>query len=163
MTDQAKRDELRAKIEAGEQRNAERTMGDYARDASEKAAAFVKEHPLAAVAGVAAVGLAIGAMTRPGRRAAQNAGRKTSAFASYAAELGMAYASGLFDAASGAAKSGGEKLGDFGDDMAHKARSARRTASHSAGDVADNLRFIGRKAARQAGRSLREVRSRVGK
>ncbi|MCR2833938.1 hypothetical protein [Parerythrobacter lacustris] len=163
MTDQAKRDELRAKIEAGEQRNADRTMGDYARDASEKATAFVKEHPLAAVAGVAAVGLAIGAMTRPGRRAARTAGRKTSAFASYAAELGMAYASGLFDAASGAAKSGGEKLEDFGEDMAHKARSARRTASHSAGDAADNLRVIGRKAARQAGRTLRDARSRIGK
>ncbi|MCB2085953.1 MAG: hypothetical protein KDE07_05820 [Sphingomonadaceae bacterium] len=163
MTDQAKRDELRAKIEAGEQRNAERTVGDMARDATRQATDFVKEHPLAAVAGVAAVGLAIGAMTRPGRRAGKAAGKRASALAGYATELGLAYASGLFDAASNAAKTGGERIEDFSEEVVHGARNARRSASHAAGDAADNIRFIGRKAARHAGRSLRNARSRIGK
>lgn len=161
VTDDAKRDELRAKIEAGERRNAERSVGDYAREAGEKATDFVKEHPLATIAGVAVVGLAIGAMTRPGRRAARTAGRKTSAFANYAAELGMAYASGLFDAASGAAKAGGEKLADFGGDVAHTARNARDTAGDAAGDALSSIRDLGRKAARNAGQSLRSARSRI--
>nr|WP_137678494.1 hypothetical protein [Parerythrobacter lutipelagi] len=163
MTDEAKRDELRAKIEAGERRNAERSIEDMARDASKKATDFVKEHPIATVAGVAAVGLAIGAMTRPGRRAGRLAGERASAFATYATELGLAYASGMFDAAGQAAKAGGEKLEDFSEDVAHSARSARRNATHVAGDTADNIRVLGRKAARQAGRSLRGARSKIGR
>lgn len=163
MVDDAKRDELRAKIEAGEQRNAQRSVADYARDATNSATEFVKEHPITAVAGVAVIGLAIGAMTRPGRRVARQAGARASSLASVAAELGLAYASGMMDAAGDAARTGRDKLEDLGDGVAHSARSAKRSAAHLAGDGADNVRFLGRKAARQAGRSLRSAKSRLGR
>ena len=157
MSTQEKRDELRAKIEAGEQRNADRSIGDYAKDATDSATRFVKDHPIAAVAGVAMIGLAIGAMTRPGRRAGQRAG----ALATYATEMGLAYASGLLDQAGDAARAGGVALGDLGDDMAFGARKAKRSAAHSFGDAQDNVLTMSRKAARQAGRAYRDARARV--
>lgn len=159
VVDDAKRDELRAKIEAGEQRQAERTIGDYARDATETTTNFVKDHPVAAIAGVAALGLLIGAMTKPGRRAGRAAGRRASAIAGYAGELGAAYASGLADAAGRVARSGGDTLEDVNDTLSRSARSAQRSAAHRAGDTADSMRYLSRKAARNTGRSLRGVAS----
>ncbi len=157
MSSKEKRDELRAKIEAGEQRNAERSVGDYARDASEGATRFVKEHPVAAVAGVAAVGLAIGAMTRPGRRA----GKRAGALATYATDMGLAYASGLLDQAGDVARAGGDRLEDFGDDIALTARKARRSAVSTAGNTQDDVLSLSRKAARRAGRSYRDAKARI--
>lgn len=157
MSTQEKRDELRAKIEAGEQRNEERTIGDYAKSAADSTTQFVKDHPFAAVAGVAVVGLAIGAMTRPGRRAGQRAG----ALATYATEMGLAYASGLLDQAGDVARAGGDKLEDFGDDVAFTARKARRSAAAAAGNSSDNMLSLSRKAARRAGRTYRDAKARV--
>ncbi len=162
MVDDAKRDELRAKIEAGEQRNAERTIADQARDAADTAGAFVKEHPLATLAGVAVIGLAIGAMTKPGRRAGRVAGERAGAFASYAGELGTAYATGLFDASRRAVEAGGDTLEDIGDSVSRTSRGARRQATQSLGDTGDSLRFLGRRAARKAGRTARNARHKVG-
>ncbi len=161
MTQEEKRDELRARIEAAEQRNEERTLADYARDASETATRFVKEHPFASIAGVAAIGLAIGAMTRPGRRAGRQAAQRTSAFASYATELGLAYAAGLLDTAGGAAQAGRDKLEDFGDSVGDSARSLRRQAAHRAGDTADAARRLTRDIGKKAGRKTRGLRSRI--
>ena len=157
MSTQEQRDELRAKIEAGEKRNEERSVADYAREASETATQFVKDHPIAAVAGVAVIGLAIGAMTRPGRRA----GRRAGALATYATEMGLAYASGLLDQAGDLARAGGDKLEDLGDDVSYGARKMRRSVSHSAGNTQDNILNMSRKAARRAGRGYRDARARV--
>ena len=158
MVSEEKKQELRARIEAGEARNANRSISDYAKDASETATEFVKEHPFVAIAGVAAVGLAIGAMTRPGRRLAGRAG----SLATYASELGIAYASGLLDSAGAAARKGGESLEDWSEDVRHDARAARRAASHRLSDASDDIRHAGRKAARRAGRKLRDARTRIG-
>ena len=157
MSTQEKRDELRAKIEAGEQRNEERTIGDYAKSAADSTTQFVKDHPVAAVAGVAVIGLAIGAMTRPGRRAGQKAG----ALATYATEMGLAYASGLLDQAGDVARASGNRLEDLGDDVAFTARKARRSAAAAAGNTSDNMRTLSRKAARRAGRTYRDAKARV--
>ena len=161
MSTQEKRDELRAKIEAGEQRNAERSIGDYAKSAADSTTQFVKDHPVAAVAGVAVVGLAVGAMTRPGRQAGQKAGQKAGALATYATEMGLAYASGLLDQAGDVARAGGDALEDLGDDVAFTARKARRTAGNAAGNTSDNVLALSRKAARRAGRTYRDAKARV--
>lgn len=150
MTEDHKRDRLRERIDAAEARNAARTIADHARDAASTATDFVKRHPLATLAGVAAVGLAIGAMTRPARRAGQKAGKRAGAFASYAAELGLAYAAGLLDRAGDAARAGQEKLGDLGE-----------VAADRSGDAADAARRLTRDLGAKAGKSMRGLRDRL--
>jgi hypothetical protein len=78
MTLANKRDELRAKIEASERRLAERTVGDQAKEAASAATTFVKENPLAVLGGAIALGLIIGAMTKPGRAVAVKAAKGTA-------------------------------------------------------------------------------------
>ncbi|WP_209347549.1 hypothetical protein [Pontixanthobacter sp. CEM42] len=156
-----KRAELKAKIEAAEQRNEERTLGQLARDASETATDFVKLHPLATVAGVAVLGLAIGAMTKPGRRAGKAAGSKVNEFASYAAELGAAYATGLFDAATDAAQTSKDTIEDIGDAINDNAGAAKRKASFISGNAAAAAKTLTRNAGKKAGRSIRDLRSRA--
>lgn len=163
MSPEEKRQELKAKIEAAEQRNAGRDVESYARDAADTATRFVKEHPIAAVAGVAVLGLAIGAMTRPGRRAGAAAGRRASALAGHAAELGIAYATGLFDAASEAAVHGKDRLEDMGDTLSDTAQAAKRRAVFSGGNAAAAARTIARTAGKRAGRTSRDLRARIGR
>ena len=74
LTDEQKREKLRERIEAGEQRNEERTLAEQAKDAADSAVEFTKKHPFAVVGGVLLAGLAIGAMTRPGRRIGRRSG-----------------------------------------------------------------------------------------
>lgn len=88
-----KRDELRAKIEASERRQAQRTIADDAKEAAGAATTYVKENPLMVLGGAIAAGLVIGLMTKPGRRAAGKA------------------ASGAAGAASGAAKGAAKSAG----------------------------------------------------
>ena len=161
MSPEEKRQELKAKIEAAEQRNAGRSFEAYARDAADTATQFVKDHPIAAIAGVAAIGLAIGAMTRPGRNAGAAAGRRASAFATHAAELGLAYATGLFDAASDAASHGKDRLEDFGDTLTDNAQAAKRRAVFTGGNAAALAHSVARSAGKKAGRSSRDLRSRL--
>lgn len=156
MTTEEKRDELRERIEAAEARNAERTLGDRAKEAADTATEFVKEHPLATVAGVAVLGIAIGAMTKPGRRV----GRRAGAMAAYASELGLAYASGLLDSAGDLARTGGDKLEDLGDSIGDSARDARRRAAFQASAANDGARRLTRELGKKAGRTMRDLRGR---
>ena len=149
LTDEERRENLRERIEAAETRNEERSLGDYAREATDTATEFVKEHPITAIAGVAAIGLTIGAMTRPGRRL----GRRAGALATYA--------SGLLDQAGDLARAGGDKLEDFGDDIAHSARSAKRNAAFFANSKSDDARYASRKMGRRASRSYRNAKARI--
>ncbi|MBU2033289.1 MAG: hypothetical protein KKH37_05910, partial [Alphaproteobacteria bacterium] len=95
LTDEDKRARLREKIGAAEQRNEERSVGDIAREAADTVTDFAKRHPLATVAGAIGLGLAIGAMTRPGRRLT----RRTGALAAMAADTAMSYGLNAFDRA----------------------------------------------------------------
>ncbi|UVI38794.1 hypothetical protein [Qipengyuania spongiae] len=160
LTDQEKREKLREKIEAAEVRNNERSLGDQARDALNNATEFVKERPLTAVAGVAVVALAIGAMTRPGRRL----GRRTGVLAASATDAALAYALDLMDrtqtAGAAALRESGDALEDFSDTLGSKARKLRRDAAYRTDSAGDALRSKRRKAGRKTSRGLRDLRER---
>ncbi|MCV0381842.1 MAG: hypothetical protein K5799_00100 [Erythrobacter sp.] len=160
LTDKEKRDQLREKIEAAEVRNTERSFSDQARDALNEATEFVKERPLTAVAGVAVVALAIGAMTRPGRRL----GRRTGVMAATATDAALAYALGLLDrtqtAGAVALRGGSDALDDFGDTLGSTARKLRRDAAYHADSAGDVLRSTRRRAGRKTSRGLRDLRAR---
>lgn len=160
MTDNDQRDALRARIEAAEERNARR-FADYARDAGETASDFVRAHPLASIAAVAVIGITIGAMTRPGRRLGQRLG----VLATYAAEFGLAHASGLLDSAGETARTGKERLGDKFDDISDavgdSARKLTREAARQGSKGAAAARTLARGAAESAERSARDLRARL--
>ena len=156
------RDALRERIEQGQARLAERDFARAAGDAAKAATDFVRAHPVASVAGVAVIALAIGAMTRPGRRL----GNRAAGFASYATEAGIAYALGVLDAAGDLADdvrdAGTEKLEAFGDSVDRTTRKARREGSYLAASARDAVHDLGRRAGRQAGKSFRQTRKRLG-
>ena len=58
LTDEQKREQLRARIEAGERRNEARSLADQAKDVADSAIEFAKKHPVATVAGAVVIGLA---------------------------------------------------------------------------------------------------------
>ena len=155
MSTQEQRDELRRKIEQSERRNEERSLADMARDATDSATEFVKEHPILTVSAVALIGLAIGSRTSKGR---ELTGRAVG-FADHLADLGMAYASGMASKVGDATRHGRDRLVDFGDDVAFGSRAARRNAAYYADRQKDAARHAGRRAARKAGRGYRDLKS----
>lgn len=156
-------DELRARIDAAEQRNAARDLADKAREAADTAREFVREHPLATLAGVAVVGLAIGAMTRRGRSAGRAAGTRASKWIGYATELGLAYAASAMESAGEAARKGQDQLEDIGDAVGDRARRLRREAGHRAADTQDAARRVSREIGKQASRAVRDLKSRAAR
>ena len=162
MSTDQKREELREKIEAAEQRNRERSVADYAVDAKDRATEFVKEHPFATVAGGLALGVLIAAIVPgPGRRMRKKATAKGSALAAMLTELGIAYGTSLLDNIGDAARTGQDKLEDLGDSMGDTARNLRREASHLAGGATESARALRREAGKKAGRSIRDLRARM--
>lgn len=157
MTDQQKREELRARIEAAEERNQRRTLADQARDAADGAIAFTRKHPLAVVGGAVAVGLAIGAMTKPGRRL----GRRGGALAALAADAAVAYGARLLDNATNAAQFAGDRLGDLGESATTTARGLGRDAAYRLDVAGDALRATSRKAARGGSRAAQAIKTRL--
>lgn len=178
------RDELRAKIEARERRIAERTLADEARDAADAATQYVKENPLQVVGGAIALGLIIGLMTRPGRRAVGNAATGTAnavgdaasgaaktvssaakkrgtAFGTLIADALVAYGIKLIDEALDAGRSTKEKAEDLSDAATAKARTAKRDVEYAAGTAADKTRAMGQRTRRRATRAVRGLADRV--
>ena len=150
LTDQEKRDQLRARIEAGERRNEERTIMDQAKDVADSAIDFAKKHPVATVAGAVAVGLAIGAMTRRGR----DLGRRGGSLASYAADAAIAYGLSMIEGA-------GDKFEDLSDAAGTQARRVKRDAGYRLDSMGDSLRSSSRKAGRKSSRAYRDLRARL--
>ena len=162
MTSEQKRDTLREKIEAGERRNGERALVDYAREARDSATSFVKDHPIATVAGGLAVGILIASLVPgPGRRMRKRAAAKGSALAAMLTELGIAYGTTLLDGVGDVARSGQDRLEDLGDSVGDTARSLRREALHMAANTGDGARALRREAGKKAGRSIRDLRARM--
>ena len=157
LTDEQKREQLRARIEAGEERNEQRTLADQAKDAADTALAFTKKHPLAVVGGVLVAGLAIGAMTRPGRRI----GRRGGVLAGLAADAALAYGARMIDGAVDAGHYAANRFEDLGDSAATTARGLRRDASYQLDVAGDALRSSGRKASRKSSRAYRSLRTRL--
>lgn len=150
LTDQEKRDQLRARIEAGERRNEERSFVDQARDVADSAVDFAKRHPIATVAGAIAIGLAIGAMTRRGRAL----GRRGGSLAAYAADAALAYGLSMVEGA-------GDKFEDLGDAAGTQARRLKRDAGYRLDSMGDSLRSSGRRANRKTARAYRDLRARL--
>ncbi len=141
MTAPDKRAELKSKIEAAEQRNADRSLSDYARDAADGATSFVKEHPITTLIG----GLAIGAIVAsilpgPGRRMRKKATARSAVMAGTLADLALTYGTKFLESAEESAKSGQERMGDLGETIADSAREASRSASKKASKALGELR-----------------------
>lgn len=187
MTDQSplptseKRDALRARIEAAERRNADRSMADQARNAASAAVEYTRANPLTVIGGALAVGLAIGLLTRPGRRVAgkalHNAGDAISGAASSASsgvksltkrggsQLGrmigqaaVTYAMTMIDEVLETARTGQERAGELGEAAGSQAKRLTANASDAAGSAADNTRALARKTRDAAIGAVRELR-----
>lgn len=169
MTDQprslvpAGRDSLRARIEAAERRNAERTLADQARAAANAAVDYTRANPLTVIGGALVVGLAIGLLTRPGRRVAMqvasSAGEAVSGAASSATsgakrlaasggsrigtligEAAVAYLMELVDDTLNAASEGRDRVGEMGEAAGGKARDLARKSREAAARVASDIK-----------------------
>ncbi len=162
MADNQKREELKNRIEAGQQRHANRSMSDYARDARDSATAFVKEHPVATVVGGVAVGVIVASLVPgPGRRVRKKATRRGSALAAMAAEIGMAYGASLIDSLGNAARASGDRLEDLGDTIGDSARDLRRHASAQGSAAGEGARRLTRDVGKKTGRKVRDLRARM--
>ncbi|KWV95926.1 MULTISPECIES: hypothetical protein [unclassified Erythrobacter] len=157
LSDEEKREQLRARIEAGEQRNEERSLADQAKDAADSALEFTKAHPFAVVGGVLLAGLAIGAMTRRGRRL----GRRGGVLAGLATDAAMAYGARMIDGVLDGAQYAGDRIEDIGDSASTTARGLRRDAAYKLDVAGDALRSSGRKATRKGSRAYRALRTRI--
>ena len=161
ITDEERREALRQKIAASEERNAQRTFADQAKEAADTALDYVRENPLKSVAAVALGALAIGAMTRRGRNVATNAGKKTSKFAALASDAAIAYTMSLLDAAGDAVETGQHKMADFSDTVGDKARKFRRFSAKEAHEVSDQVNKVARKTGRSTRKTIKDLRSRL--
>lgn len=176
----SERDALRMKIEAAERRIEERTLADQAQEAAHATTTYVKANPLKVVGGAIAVGLVIGLMTKPGRRAATTAANsaasavsgtassaakgvgnaaknRSSKFGSLVADAIIAYGIRLIDEAMETAQKGQDKLEDIGDNATASARDLRRDASYIAASAADKGRNATRRTRRRAERVVRDL------
>lgn len=184
MTDAA-RDSLRTRIESAERRNAERTLADNARAAAKTAADYTRAHPLMVIGGALAAGLAIGLLTRPGRRLAgrvvSGASGAVSGAASSASsavksvtsrgglrigtmvsEAAVAYIMTLVDDLLKAARTGQERVEDVADGLgsaaATQARKVKAGAEKAAGAAAGKSRVLASNTRAQAERAVKVIR-----
>lgn len=159
------RDALRAKIEANERRIAARTMADEAREAAEAAGRFVKANPLTVIGGAVALGIAIGLMTRSGRKVAANA----AGSAASAANAASGAAAGMFGGAVGgtaktvgkAAKKRSSALGTlladtvvvYGARLIEEALDTARAGQEALEDMSETAVVKAREVRRDAGQA----------
>lgn len=187
MTEQSRaltdttRDSLRAKIEAAERRNAERTLADDARKAAKAAADYTRAHPLTVIGGALAAGLVIGLLTRPGRRVARQVVNSATGAVSGAAssassgvknittrggsrigsmfgEALLAYIMTAVDEVVEAARTGQEKVAELGDAAGTQTRKIKAGAADAADNAATNSRALARKTRAQADRVVKDLR-----
>jgi len=176
-----KRDALRARIEAAERRNAERTLADQARDAASSAIEYTRANPLTVIGGAVAAGLVIGLLTRPGRRVAGKAlhsandavsdavasarsavsgsvPRKRSRIGELVGEAAVAYIMSALEELLDSARAGQDKAAELGDAAGAKAKTITASVSETAGSAADSTRALARKTADAAVDVLRDIR-----
>lgn len=174
------RDALRARIEAAERRNADRTLADQAREAAEAAVDYTRANPLTVIGGALAVGLLIGLLTRPGRRMASRALHSTTDAISDTAssarsgarnlsarggsglgrmigQAAMGYAMTIIDEAMETARAGQERAAELGDAAGTQAKKLSANASEAAGTAAGNTRALARKTRDAAVGAVRDL------
>ena len=167
------RDALRARIEAAERRNADRSIVDQARAAADAAVDYTRANPLTVIGGALALGLVIGLLTRPGRRVAGRAigtaGDAISGVASTASsgvrnvtarggsrigtmvgEAIMTYVMSLINELAETARTGQERAGDLGNAAGAQAKKLSASATEAAASAAESTRKLARKTAETA-------------
>lgn len=180
-TSTQQRDALRARIEAAERRNTDRSLSDQARAAAGAAVDYTRANPLTVIGGALAVGLALGLLSRPGRRVAgkalHSAGGAISGAASTASsgvksvaarggsrlgamigEAAVAYAMTMIDDVLDAAREGKDRAGDLTEAAGTQARKLGSEASDAAGSAADSTRALARKTRDAALGVVRDIR-----
>jgi len=157
----SKREEIKARIAAAEEREARRggtslatTASETASDAANAFTSFVKEHPFAAAAGGVALGVLVASMFKGPRQVAVRGGTKAIGLATIGAEIASGFAAQLMDDATDLGREGARRAEDFSDTAGDKVRSARRSASHKAGDVADAARIARRETGKAIARAV---------
>lgn len=187
MTDQprfladTKRDSLRARIEAAERRNADRSLADSAREAAKAAADYTRANPLTVIGGALAVGLVIGLLTRPGRRVARRVVSSASGAVSGAAssatsgvkgvaarggsriglmlgEAAVAYIMTLVDDALETARARQDRAGEIGDAAGEQVRKLGAGAADAVESAAATSRNLVRKSRSAAERVVRDLK-----
>lgn len=111
MTSEANRTALRERIEKAQQRLTNRPASEYARDAAHEAIDFVKANPLLVIGAAAAVGLALGTMSRGGRKAAT----ATGFLGRIATDAAIAFALTMYERASERRDEAAQNEGDLQD------------------------------------------------
>lgn len=95
MTSEAKRSALRERIEQAQARLAGRPPSELAREAAHEAIDFAKANPMVVIGAAAALGLALGAMSRGGRKAAT----ATGVLSRIATDAAFAFALAMYERA----------------------------------------------------------------
>lgn len=161
---EAKRQEIKDRITAAQERNAERQVPTLGERVSQKASAarddftsFAKEHPVATVAGGLAIGVLISALFKnsPTRKAGRYAGAKAAGYAALGSEMFAAFAEQVMESTAGARQASADKIEDIGDAMGDKARRMRRSAEYRAANASDTARNSARDIGKVIARSLR--------
>lgn len=150
MTD-AKRQQLKAKVEKGEARLRERQgWADRAVQARDTALDLAREHPLLVVAGGLALGFLVSTMFKrsPTRKVAEQGTRKVGRFVWLAAELALPFVQQALAGAGEAGRAGRDKLEDFGEAAGDRARKLGRGAATRAGETLETARDAGRRFAK---------------
>lgn len=175
------RDGLRARIEAAERRNAERTLADNAREAVTAAADYTRANPLMVIGGALAVGLVVGLLTRPGRRVARRVvnsatgavsgaatsassgvksmtTRGTSRLGAMFGEAAVAYVLTLIDEVRDAGRDGQERAEEVGDAAAVQGRKLKAATVEAADNAAETSRGLARKTRNTAQRVVADLK-----
>jgi ElaB/YqjD/DUF883 family membrane-anchored ribosome-binding protein len=128
----SKRQEIKDRIAAAQERQAAREGPSLTQSIAEKAASardgvtsFAKDHPVATVAGGLALGVLISALFKnsPTRRAGRYAGERAAGLAAIGTEVASSLLQQVLDGSANARKTGAEKLEDAGS-------AARESARH---------------------------------
>ncbi len=158
---EAKREEIKARIAAAQEREEGRTQmtlteraTEGAADAADAFTDFVKKHPIASAAGGVALGILVASMFKGPRRAAARGGAKAAGLAAIGAEIATGFAAQLLDGATDLGREGARRAGDLTDTAGDRARSIGRSASHKVGDAADAARIARRETGKAIARAL---------
>lgn len=160
----SKRQEIKDRITAAQERNKARQVPSLGERVSEKAVAakdgftsFAKEHPVATVAGGLAIGVLISAMFKnsPTRKAGRIAGAKAAGLAALGSQMAAAFAQQVMENTADARRAGADKIEDIGDAVGDTARKVRREASYRVGGASDHARTSARELGKTIARSLR--------
>jgi ElaB/YqjD/DUF883 family membrane-anchored ribosome-binding protein len=160
----AKRKDIKERIEAGTARNTERarTLAERADAARSQAVEFARAHPLALIAGGLALGIAISALfprspTRKiGKQVGKKMGSRAASLAALASEFAILYGERALEAAQEARRTGQDRIEDFGDAAGDRARRLKREAAHVAGSASDGARAFTRDAGKKVSRAIRD-------